>query len=681
MSSELVKREGMKNFEGKWVVCELTQWSRDLLEHLIKSESDFTFEGVDHNGRAIPKFLIVPYYTSAEIFAFSYVIMKNLGKDFRLLLPESILKSPTALFVTQRGLKVIDTENEIQESLYAVLSSNAIVVCFPEKGFVPEKKFFEIYLGLSSLDFVLEAILQDFTNIKSSLENGKVSSTADGVHQSSWFLLGLNYLPSRFGRNPFESICDVYYEELASGYLNRIETKDTFLGNQSFLEVKAFHLNSLDTETFKEVSLKLQDCFTPNLERMLLFLLNSLFPLTYTEREIRNKFLYLLNQLEGRYDLKSLKMITQWASSFSCGENIPQWRHLLSFLEEIGMLRLVKDRTYKVRVKKKDEVFFGGKRYEYIQKPFTNSGLNTNRTLSKKERFFIKMTPHFIVSHTLANGYYKKDIQIFEEDYTNNFHAEWTKDAEVGRPFFWRVPGSKIGVLLSHGYLSAPMEVRALGEFLYKSGISVYGIRLKGHGTSPLDLANSKWEEWYESLNRGLSALRCLYDKVYLCGFSAGGCLVLYASSRKNVEDISGVISISAPIKLQNYAINLLPTVTTLNYVLKKFGSEGWDLLDHKPENPHINYQKNPLSGLRQLKTLMEETEKILPLVKIPTLIIQGSHDNTVNPESANIIFEQLGSEKKYKIVFHRRNHGIINGDLSREIFVKIREFILNDGF
>ncbi|MCX8064052.1 MAG: alpha/beta hydrolase [Candidatus Hydrogenedentes bacterium] len=664
----------MISLEGKWVLCELTQWSRVLLERLVKAEVSFNYVEPHKNPNGGIKFLILPCYTPAEIIVSSYLFLRSGKKNFRLLLPKSIMKSPIALYVVQRGLKIIDDE-EMLKSLFDNLSPDDFIVCFPEAGFVSEEKLFELSLGLSQLDCLSEEVYKELSQLK-SLSGCDGDRLTHQVKEISWFLLGLNYLPSRFGKNPFLNICDISYEELASGYLDKIDLSNSLVNERCIIEGVAYNLEVLEVDNIKKALLSLPAYFAPNLERVVLLLLSLSLPLNYSERHLRNKLSFLLNQLKEQYNSDTFRVMSQLIIELSSGESAPQWKHLLSFLNGEGILKPVGDRLYRVKLMKKGGGGIFSKQLSLLPNPIISS-LDDKFKFSRKKRFFISMLPNFILSYKLASDFYRKDLQIFEEDYRNNFHSEWTKDSDVGKPFFWHVPGSKIGVVLSHGYLSAPMEVKALGEFLYRSGISVYGVRLKGHGTSPLDLANSKWLEWYESLNRGISALRCLYDKIYLCGFSAGGCLVLYASSRKNQDDISGVISISAPVRLQNYAINLLPTVTTLNYVLKKFGGEGWDLLEHKPENPHINYQKNPLAGLRELKSLMEETEKILPFIKVPTLIIQGSNDNTVNPESADIIYENLGTEKKYKVVFHRNNHGILNGPLASEIFATVRDFLL----
>lgn len=50
--------------------------------------------------------------------------------------------------------------------------------------------------------------------------------------------------------------------------------------------------------------------------------------------------------------------------------------------------------------------------------------------------------------------------------------------------------------------MAAPEEIRPLADYLYKNGYNVYGVRLRGHGTAPEDLAIRSWQKWYNSASR-----------------------------------------------------------------------------------------------------------------------------------------------------------------------------------
>ena len=66
---------------------------------------------------------------------------------------------------------------------------------------------------------------------------------------------------------------------------------------------------------------------------------------------------------------------------------------------------------------------------------------------------------------------------------------------ESAEPYFLKPKQPNgCGVLLVHGFLASPAEVRGFGERLVSEGYTVIGVRLKGHGTSPWDLRSTSWK-------------------------------------------------------------------------------------------------------------------------------------------------------------------------------------------
>ena len=58
-------------------------------------------------------------------------------------------------------------------------------------------------------------------------------------------------------------------------------------------------------------------------------------------------------------------------------------------------------------------------------------------------------------------------------------------------PFFFE--GGPTGCLLVHGFSRSPLEMGPMGEYLAGKGLTVLGVRLAGHGTSPEDMAKTTW--------------------------------------------------------------------------------------------------------------------------------------------------------------------------------------------
>ena len=110
---------------------------------------------------------------------------------------------------------------------------------------------------------------------------------------------------------------------------------------------------------------------------------------------------------------------------------------------------------------------------------------------------------------------------------------------------------SASAVLLIHGFLSGPGELRSLGERLHADGHHVLGVRLKGHGTTPWDLRSRNWHDWVASVERGYDIIKAFSQSVHVIGFSTGGLLALNHAANHPNKRIKSVTSVSAPGALQ----------------------------------------------------------------------------------------------------------------------------------
>jgi esterase/lipase len=271
----------------------------------------------------------------------------------------------------------------------------------------------------------------------------------------------------------------------------------------------------------------------------------------------------------------------------------------------------------------------------------------------------------------------KEDNDLFEQDYANFFKEGESKPIDVGRPFLITPPKFKAGIVLVHGYMAAPLEVRAMAEFFARHGFAVYGVRLRGHGTSPEDLARTPWEEWYESLNRGYAIIKSLTDYIVLGGFSTGGVLALLAAGRKR-DKIKAVFSINAPLQLRNYMARFASQLVSMNSLITRLrGGQGWEFIENHPENKHINYTRNPVTGVRELGKAMAAMEGVLKDICVPSLVIQGFRDPLVEPSSGQNIFSQIGTHQKELVVLDAGRHGIINGEGAIEVYDRVERFLM----
>lgn len=269
------------------------------------------------------------------------------------------------------------------------------------------------------------------------------------------------------------------------------------------------------------------------------------------------------------------------------------------------------------------------------------------------------------------------DRGTFLHDYQAWFDPDNSKPAEMGEPFFLESSDREIGVVLAHGYLAAPHEVRPLAEYLHERGYSVYGVRLKGHGTAPRELSEVGWESWAESMLHGYSVVRNHCRKVVVGGFSLGGVLALLLAARHGAA-VNAVFSINAPMKVRDVRAPLVPAVVRFNGAMRRLrlaNSHFWRS-NNKSESPDINYPVDYLAGVHELRRAVDACRKSLGDVVTPALIIQADDDPLIVASSGRTIVANLGSEIKILSELRSDRHMVIRGDGSERVFEEIYAFI-----
>ena len=229
-------------------------------------------------------------------------------------------------------------------------------------------------------------------------------------------------------------------------------------------------------------------------------------------------------------------------------------------------------------------------------------------------------------------------------------------------PFFLNPQHANgIGVLLVHGLLASPAELRDYGEHLVQQGYTVIGVRLKGHGSSPYALRDQTWEDWYGSVLRGYNILKAHCKHIFVSGFSTGGALALKLASEQHPE-IIGVCAVAVPIKFINPSFMLVSLLYGANKLVDWVSSYDGvkPFIENESEHPLINYRHVPVKSLYELRRLIHELDDYLPRCKSPVLVLHGDHDPVVAVKSAREIMDKLETgDRQLKIIASNR-HGIL---------------------
>jgi esterase/lipase/1-acyl-sn-glycerol-3-phosphate acyltransferase len=284
--------------------------------------------------------------------------------------------------------------------------------------------------------------------------------------------------------------------------------------------------------------------------------------------------------------------------------------------------------------------------------------------------------PGFWIRKKVADTLISQAVEEYEGDYHKFYIQGESKPIDVGMPFLVKGKSKNVGVLLSHGYMAAPREVEKLARYLGSIGFWVYVPRLKGHGTSPDDLATRSYQDWMVSIDQGYAIISSICNRVVVGGFSTGAGLALDMAAR--VNEVAGVFAVAAPLTLKDFSSKFAPAVDMWNRIMDKAYGVGpkMEFVENKPENPHINYLRNPISGVREIERLMDDLEPKLPDLKVPSLIVQSRRDPVVDPKGSRKIFELLGTEDKEYRLFNFDRHGILLGKGSQGVHKAIGDFV-----
>lgn len=279
------------------------------------------------------------------------------------------------------------------------------------------------------------------------------------------------------------------------------------------------------------------------------------------------------------------------------------------------------------------------------------------------------------VGKGVFDALFEEDLRRFDYSYQHYYSIIHSKPKEIGRPFVLYNPHYDVGMVMSHGYKSAPKEMEGLAQFVHSLGVNVYCIRIEGHGTVPEDLKGSTYTHWIDSFNRGFAAMRLISHRLYLCGFSAGGVLALIAAASKQ-HKVDGLICINTAIKFDDMRFNyLLSTMGIIGSWLSMVNSK-IEYIQDTPENPQINYSEHHIRSLMELKKLIDHAYPLLKEITAKTLIIQANKDPVVNPKGADLIYDTIKSKQKRKVIIEAKEHVILNSKYYDEIFEAVREFM-----
>lgn len=225
------------------------------------------------------------------------------------------------------------------------------------------------------------------------------------------------------------------------------------------------------------------------------------------------------------------------------------------------------------------------------------------------------------------------------------------------KPFTFE--GGDRAVLLLHGFTGNSADVRMLGRFLEKKGYTCHAPIYKGHGVPPEELVHTGPEDWWQDVMEAYQLLKDKgFEKIAVVGLSLGGVFSLKLSY---TVPVLGVVPMCAPMYIKSEE--------TMYQGILAYAREYKNREQKSPEQIEqemLEFQKTPMNTLKALQQLIADVRNNVDMIYAPTFVVQARHDEMINTDSANIIYNGVESTLK-DIKWYEDSTHVITLDKQRD--------------
>lgn len=242
--------------------------------------------------------------------------------------------------------------------------------------------------------------------------------------------------------------------------------------------------------------------------------------------------------------------------------------------------------------------------------------------------------------------------------------------------------------LLLHGFITDEDDFKPLMYPLSKMYDKVLAITLPGHGKNP-NYKEFKANKTLDAVINAYDTLKEEYDTIDLIGFSMGGALATYLSSKR---EINKMVLLSPANKFLNpfVIINMLNFYVKQNKLkgdLKK-NKESFDHIDTNIKNARENNKRSFDMAFNQLfpnytihtlvtfVSVISKCNKEVKEIKNPTLIIWGKLDQLVPKESVKYDYKLCTNSNRKLIIFEEYSHLMLHSVNPDKIVREVIDFL-----
>ncbi|MGR5902648.1 carboxylesterase [Bacillus cereus] len=225
------------------------------------------------------------------------------------------------------------------------------------------------------------------------------------------------------------------------------------------------------------------------------------------------------------------------------------------------------------------------------------------------------------------------------------------------KPFTFE--GGDRAVLLLHGFTGNSADVRMLGRFLEKKGYTCHAPIYKGHGVPPEELVHTGPTDWWQDVTGAYQLLKDKgFEKIAVVGLSLGG---VFSLKLGYTVPVLGVVPMCAPMYIKSEE-TMYQGILAYAREYKKREQKSPEQI----EQEMLEFQKTPMNTLKALQQLIADVRNNVDMIYAPTFVVQARHDEMINTDSANIIYNGVESTLK-DIKWYEDSTHVITLDKQRD--------------
>ncbi|PYZ96276.1 carboxylesterase [Alteribacter lacisalsi] len=211
---------------------------------------------------------------------------------------------------------------------------------------------------------------------------------------------------------------------------------------------------------------------------------------------------------------------------------------------------------------------------------------------------------------------------------------------KISQPKPFTFKGGDRAVLLLHGFTGNSADVRMLGRYLEKRGYTCHAPQYKGHGVPPEELVHTGPEDWWKDVQEAYDYLKEMgHEEIAVAGLSLGG---VFSLKLGYTLPVKGIVPMCAPMYIKSEE-TMYHGVLEYARKYKRYEKKPEDQIEAEMKE----FEKTPMNTLKALQELNQEVREHVDMIYAPVFVVQARHDEMIDTDSANIIYNEVESDVK----------------------------------